>query len=52
MTDYGTGAAPLLFSQGFVDMSGWWKIGALISVVNVVIWFVTGGIRWKIFNLW
>lgn len=37
MTHYGTGPAPVLFGAGYVRLSEWWKLGALVSVVNVVI---------------
>jgi divalent anion:Na+ symporter, DASS family len=52
MTHYGTGPAPVLFGSGYVPMADWWRIGALISVVNIVIWLGIGGIWWKILGLW
>ncbi len=52
MTHYGTGPAPVLFGSGYVPMSDWWRIGALISVVNIVIWLGIGGLWWKILGLW
>lgn len=52
MTHYGTGPAPVLFGSGYVPMSDWWRIGALISVVNIVIWLGIGGVWWKILGLW
>jgi len=52
MTHYGTGPAPVLFGSGYVPMADWWRIGFLISVVNIVIWLGIGGIWWKILGLW
>lgn len=52
MTHYGTGPAPVLFGSGYVPMSDWWRIGLLISVVNIVIWLGVGGIWWKIIGVW
>jgi divalent anion:Na+ symporter, DASS family len=52
MTHYGTGPAPVLFGSGYVPMADWWRIGALISVVNIVIWLGVGGLWWKILGLW
>lgn len=52
MTHYGTGPAPVLFGSGYVPMSDWWRIGALISVVNIVIWLGIGGLWWKVLGLW
>jgi DASS family divalent anion:Na+ symporter len=52
MTHYGTGPAPVLFGSGYVDIGTWWKLGLLVSAVNVVIWLVLGGLWWKILGLW
>jgi DASS family divalent anion:Na+ symporter len=52
MTHYGTGPAPVFFGAGYVDTSTWWKLGALISVVNIIIWMVLGGLWWKSLGLW
>lgn len=52
MTHYGTGPAPVLFGSGYVDIGSWWKIGFLISVVNIVIWLGLGGAWWKMLGLW
>ncbi len=52
ITHYGTGPAPVLFGSGYVEMSKWWKIGGLVSVVNIVIWLLAGGLWWKFINLW
>ena len=52
MTHYGTGPAPVFFGSGYVETAAWWKLGALISVVNIVIWMGLGGLWWKILGLW
>ncbi len=52
MTHYGTGPAPVLYGSGYVAMGDWWRIGALISVVNIVIWLGIGGLWWKVLGLW
>jgi len=52
MTHYGTGPAPVLFGSGYVEMGAWWKLGGIISVVNIVIWMGIGGLWWKIIGLW
>lgn len=52
MTHYGTGPAPVFFGSGYVPMADWWRIGFLISVINIVIWLGLGGIWWKILGLW
>jgi len=52
MTHYSTGPAPILFGAGYVRLAQWWKLGALVSVVNLVIWFGIGGVWWKAIGLW
>jgi DASS family divalent anion:Na+ symporter len=52
MTHYGSGPAPVLFGTGYVDIGTWWKVGFLVSVVNLVIWIGLGGLWWKVIGLW
>jgi len=52
MTHYSTGPAPVLFGAGYVELADWWKLGAIISVVNIIIWLGIGGLWWKIIGLW
>lgn len=52
MTHYGTGPAPVFFGSGYVPMGTWWKLGFLISVVNIIIWLGIGSIWWKVLGLW
>jgi DASS family divalent anion:Na+ symporter len=52
MTHYGTGPAPVLFGSGYVEMGTWWKLGLLISGVNILIWMGIGGLWWKVLGIW
>jgi len=52
MTHYGTGPAPVLFGTGYVEVGTWWRMGLLISVINIVIWVGIGGLWWKVLGLW
>ncbi len=52
LTHYGSGPAPILFGTGYVSVSTWWKMGFIISVVNICIWMIFGGLWWKILGLW
>lgn len=52
LTHYSTGPAPIFFGSGYVTQPEWWKLGALISLVNLVIW---GGLAlpyWKLLGIW
>ena len=52
MTHYGTGPAPVFFGTNYVEMGTWWKIGFILSLVNIVIWLGIGGLWWKLLGLW
>ncbi|MDZ7723294.1 MAG: DASS family sodium-coupled anion symporter [candidate division KSB1 bacterium] len=52
LTHYSMGPAPVMFGAGFVKMGDWWKIGGALSLVNILIWLVAGGVWWKIIGLW
>jgi len=52
MTHYGTGPAPVLFGAGYVEVSDWWRLGFVVSLVNLVIWIGVGGLWWKALGLW
>ena len=52
LTHYGHGPAPIFFGSTYVDMKDWWKHGFFISVLFLFIWFVIGGLWWKVIGLW
>jgi len=52
LTHYGTGSAPVFFSAGYVRQAEWWRIGFLISVVDLVIWMGVGTGWWKLIGFW
>lgn len=52
LTNYGTTPAPMFYAHGYVSMGEWWKIGAIASVVNIVIWLTAGFAWWKLIGLW
>lgn len=52
LTHYGTAPAPILFGSGYVDLVTWWRLGAIISVVHMLIWFVIGPAWWKVIGIW
>jgi len=52
LTHYGTGTAPVYFGTNYVTTSEWWTMGAIVSVVNLLIWGILGGFWWKILGYW
>jgi len=47
LTHYSLAPAPLLYGVGYVDIKDWWKIGFLVSLVNILIWSTVGITWWK-----
>jgi DASS family divalent anion:Na+ symporter len=52
LTHYGTAAAPILFSGGHVSLGAWWRIGLIVSLVNIAIWMGIGAVWWRALGLW
>ena len=52
MTHYGTGSAPVFFGAGYVRQGEWWRLGFLISLVNLAIWLGIGPLWWKLVGIW
>ena len=52
MTHYGTGPAPVLFGAGYVRIADWWRIGGIVSLVNVILWLGLGGLWWRVLGYW
>jgi len=52
LTHYGTGSAPVFFGAGYVRQAEWWRLGFLISVVDLVVWMGIGMCWWKLIGFW
>jgi len=52
MTHYGTGPAPVLFGAGYVGVGEWWKLGFVVSLVNLAIWLGVGSVWWRVVGVW
>ena len=52
LTHYGTGSAPVFFGPGYVTQATWWRLGLLMSLVNLVIWLGVGLLWWKALGYW
>jgi divalent anion:Na+ symporter, DASS family len=52
LTHYGTTPAPMYFATGYASFAQWWKIGFVVSVVNLAIWFTIGFGWWKLIGIW
>ena len=52
LTHYGTGTAPIIFGSGYTTLGEWWRTGFIVSVVNLVVWILIGGVWWKVLGYW
>ena len=52
LTHYGTTTGPILFSLGYVSLRDWWRVGFLVSLVNLAIWLPVGFGWWKLLGFW
>ena len=48
LTNYSTGPVIIYFGNGYVKTAVWFKIGFLISIYHIFVWFGFGLIWWKI----
>jgi DASS family divalent anion:Na+ symporter len=52
LTHYGSGPAPILYGAGYVKVQTWWKIGLAMSIFYLTLFFILGGVYWKIIGLY
>jgi len=52
LTHYGTGSAPVYFGAGYVPQTTWWRLGLIISFLNLFIWLGLGPLWWKVLGMW
>jgi divalent anion:Na+ symporter, DASS family len=52
LTHYGTTPGPIIFGTGYVTRGIWWRVGFLMSVVNVALFLAVGLPWWKFWGLW
>jgi DASS family divalent anion:Na+ symporter len=52
LTHYATGTSPVVFGSGYTTLKEWWKMGFIISVMNLTVWIFVGGAWWKVLGYW
>jgi len=52
LTHYGTGSAPIFFGGGYVSQGTWWRVGFIVSLVQVTLWLGVGMLWWKVLGWW
>lgn len=52
LTHYGTTTSPIYFGAGYVGQGAWWRVGLMVSVVNIAIWVTVGFAWWRLLGWW
>ncbi len=52
ITHYSLAPAPLLYGEGYVDIKDWWRVGFIVSLLNILIWSTIGIGWWKLLGFW
>ncbi|UNU72939.1 anion permease [Moraxella nasovis] len=52
LTHYATGTAPVVFNSNYVSLGEWWKVGFIMSIVNLAVWIGVGLIWWKVLGFY
>ena len=52
LTHYASGSSPVIYGSGYTTMGEWWIAGAVMSVVEIVIFCTIGVLWWKELGYW
>ena len=52
LTHYATGTSPVIFGSGYTTLGEWWKAGFIMSVINIIVFVLVGGVWWKVLGYW
>jgi DASS family divalent anion:Na+ symporter len=52
ITHYGTGSAPVYFGAGYVSQGEWWRLGFIVSMVNIAVWLGIGPLWWRLIGMY
>ena len=52
LTHYGTGTAPVFYGAGYISVKEWWRHGAMIGLLNFLIFTTVGAVWWKVLGYW
>jgi DASS family divalent anion:Na+ symporter len=51
LTHYGAASAPVYFGAGYIRVQDWWRLGAIVALLNLVIWLTVGAAWWKLIGI-
>jgi DASS family divalent anion:Na+ symporter len=52
LTHYGTTTAPIIFSQRYVSLGAWWRVGIASASTSLAIWLLAAFTWWRVIDVW
>lgn len=52
LTHYATGTSPIIFGSGYVSLGNWWRVGAVMCVLELLVFALVGTVWWKVLGYW
>jgi DASS family divalent anion:Na+ symporter len=52
LTNFGTTPSPMFYAHGYVSFQKWWRVGFVVSLVNLAVWSTIGFAWWKLIGIW
>jgi DASS family divalent anion:Na+ symporter len=52
LTPYASGPCIIYFGQGYVPLVRWFRVGFLVGIYHITIWFTVGMMWWKLLGWW
>ncbi|MEG3063887.1 MAG: anion permease, partial [Comamonas sp.] len=52
LTHYATGTSPIIFGSGYVTLGNWWRVGAVMCVLELLVFALVGTVWWKVLGYW
>ena len=52
LTHYATGTSPIILGSGYVTLGNWWRVGAVMCVLELLVFALIGTAWWKLLGYW
>jgi DASS family divalent anion:Na+ symporter len=52
LTHYGTTTGPIVYGVHYVSFRDWWRVGLIVSLINLTIWLTVGLGWWRLLHFW
>ncbi|OOM80835.1 DASS family sodium-coupled anion symporter [Clostridium sp. BL-8] len=52
LTHYAVAHGSVFFATGYIDQKKWWKVGFIVSIAHIIIWYGIGMLWWKLMGVY